>query len=137
MIELRKETKGSQKLMYAPPARKSIIPSGAGQNDDEEEKSGDNIDEQAEELAYYEEIQRMKKDMKKAGVTTTQAVMGQEVKLKKIHTREMSRLFRSKKEIYEMMLINGQYYLPPFEECTIDFLRDIFKGKKLVSRDSE
>ena len=30
------------------------------------------------------------------------------------------------------MLI-GQYYLPPYNECTVDFLRDIFAGRKKVT----
>jgi hypothetical protein len=59
--------------------------------------------------------------------------MGEEHTMKKIHTREMSRIFRSKKEVYQILMIEGQFYLPPIEECTIDFLRDIFSGKKKVS----
>jgi hypothetical protein len=59
--------------------------------------------------------------------------MGEQVGLKRIHTREMSRLFKSKREIYQILLIEGQYYLPPFEDCTVDYLRDIFCGKKKVS----
>jgi hypothetical protein len=27
----------------------------------------------------------------------------------------------------------GQYYLPPYKECTVEFLRDLFAGRKMVS----
>jgi hypothetical protein len=59
--------------------------------------------------------------------------MGESHEIKRIHTREMSKLFRSKKEIYQILLIEGQFYLLPIEDCTFDFLRDIFSGKKTVS----
>ncbi len=53
--------------------------------------------------------------------------------MRKVHTREMSRLFRSKREIYQILVVEGQFYLPPYEECTIDFLRQLFEGTKKVS----
>ena len=59
--------------------------------------------------------------------------MGESHEIKRIHTREMSKLFRSKKEIYQILLIEGQFYLPPIEDCTIDYLRDIISGRKKVS----
>jgi hypothetical protein len=58
--------------------------------------------------------------------------MGEEVEVKRIHTRDMSQLFKSKKEIYTILMSQGQLYLPPYEDCTIDYLRDIFNGRKKV-----
>jgi hypothetical protein len=31
------------------------------------------------------------------------------------------------------MTVEGQYYLPPLDDCTTDFLKDAFLGKKKVS----
>lgn len=53
--------------------------------------------------------------------------------MKRVHTRDLSRLFKSKRDLYNIMLIEGQHYIPPIEECTVDFLRDLFCGKKKVS----
>jgi hypothetical protein len=71
--------------------------------------------------------------MRRANTTRIEDVLGEEVEVKRIHTRDMSRIFRSKKEIYEILFVEGQYYLPPIEDCPIDFLRDLFCGKKKVS----
>jgi hypothetical protein len=93
-------------------------------------------DQYEQDHLFQREFDELKSDMREAGVQKTQSVMGQSVEMKKIHTREMSRIFRSKKEIYQILLIEGQYYLPPFEDCTIDFLRDMFSGRKRVSNHS-
>ena len=51
-------------------------------------------------------------------------------KASKISTKFLS----SKVSLYAYinMIFKGQYYLPSFEECTVDYLRDIFSGKKKV-----
>jgi len=79
-------------------------------------------------------MKSLKKGMEKTSTFRSQDVMGEALEIKKIHTREMSKLFRSKTEIYRILMIEGQFYLPPLEECTIDYLRDIFSGRKRVSR---
>jgi hypothetical protein len=84
-------------------------------------------------MLFYNEVNDLKKAMQTSGARTSQQVMGEPEKLMKIHTRDLSRIFRSKKEIYQILLIEGQYYLPPIEDCTIDYLRDLFCGKKKVS----
>jgi hypothetical protein len=72
--------------------------------------------------------------MREQNTSRIQDVMGENMgNMRKVHTREMSRLFKSKHEIYRILSIEGQFYLPPFDECTVDFLRDVFSGKKLVS----
>ena len=46
--------------------------------------------------------------MKLKGSSRMQESMGQMVgTMKKVHTREMSRLFRSKKEIYQILVVEG------------------------------
>jgi hypothetical protein len=51
-------------------------------------------------LLFNEELKDLKEVMKDNDAQTIQEVMGEETTVKKIHTREMSRLFKSKKEIY-------------------------------------
>ena len=99
----------------------------------EEDKYEDDRQDSEDDLLFNEEVSQMKASMQEKFTSRTQDVMGESHGIKKIHTREMSRIFRSKKEIYQILLIEGQYYLPPFEECTIDYLRDIFSGRKKVS----
>ena len=40
---------------------------------------------------------------------------------------------RIKKEIYRIILMKGNYYLPPEVQCNSDFIHDIMVGKKKVS----
>ena len=101
--------------------------------ENEDAKSEDDINEQREELQFYAEAKDLKAGMAAMNTKKTQDAMGEPLQIKKIHTREMSKLFRSKKEIYQILLIEGQFYLPPIEDCTIDYLRDIFSGRKKVS----
>ena len=83
---------------------------------------------------YQAEFKELRQDMQEMNTGRSQDVMGEQMTgIRKVHTREMSRLFRSKREIYQTLLIDGQFYLPPIEDCTIDFLRDIMSGKKSVS----
>ncbi len=87
-----------------------------------------------DEHIFQGELKEIRKEMQQMNTVNIHDTMGEQIHgIKKVHTREMSRLFRSKKEIYQIMLIEGQYYLPPIEECTIDFLRSIFSGEKKVS----
>jgi len=37
------------------------------------------------------------------------------------------------KVTHSPLTLIGQYYLPPYNECTVDFLRDIFAGRKKVT----
>jgi hypothetical protein len=53
-----------------------------------------------EDQIFQRELDELKSDMREVGAQNTQSVMGQSFEMKKIHTREMSRIFRSKKEIY-------------------------------------
>ena len=39
---------------------------------------------------------------------------------------------KSKIEIYRILTTEGDVYLPPSSECSIDFIKDIITGKKSV-----
>ena len=83
-----------------------------------------NIPEDKEGLdqhIFQAEMKELRQDMHGMNTGRSQDVMGEQMGgIKKVHTREMSRLFRSKKEIYQILLIEGQFYLPPIEDCTLD-----------------
>jgi hypothetical protein len=40
---------------------------------------------------------------------------------------------KTKGEIYRILTVEGHLYLPPEKETSIDFIREIIKGDKLVS----
>jgi hypothetical protein len=40
---------------------------------------------------------------------------------------------KSKVDIYNILAIEGQLYLPPINDCSMDFIREIMNGKKKVS----
>ena len=44
--------------------------------------------------------------------------------------------FKSKREIYTFLTVDGKAYLPPHDNVTIYFLKDLMSGKKkFVSQD--
>lgn len=59
----------------------------------------------------------------------------QDGKLRKVKvTRsELARYGKSKLDFYNILTKEGQFYLPPYDECTMLFMRDLFMGKKMVS----
>ena len=49
-----------------------------------------------------------------------------------IDVREMSLKCTSKREVYKVLSITGNVYLPPESQINSDFIRDILSGDKLV-----
>mmetsp|Transcript_17920 Transcript_17920/g.12904 ORF Transcript_17920/g.12904 Transcript_17920/m.12904 type:complete len:122 (-) Transcript_17920:368-733(-) len=47
-----------------------------------------------------------------------------------VATRELQPVLRSKRDLYEILSKEGQLYLPPFDDCPIEFLRDLLSGAK-------
>jgi len=41
-------------------------------------------------------------------------------------------VMKSKLDVYNILSKEGQFYLPPINECTMDFIKDILTGKKAV-----
>ena len=46
----------------------------------------------------------------------------------------MKALFRTKEELYNIFLEEGEYYLPPIGKRTIQFLEDVLVGKKVLRK---
>ncbi len=54
-----------------------------------------------DEHIFQGEMKELRKEMQQRNTTNIQDVMGEGIgRMKSVHTREMSRLFRSKKELY-------------------------------------
>lgn len=50
-----------------------------------------------------------------------------------IPIQELAPYMKSKMNVYRIFAEEGQMYLPPFDECTMQFIRDIVNGKKKVT----
>jgi hypothetical protein len=50
----------------------------------------------------------------------------------KVSRSELAGAAKSKLDFYNILAKEGQYYLPPYTECTMLFIRDITMGKKKV-----
>jgi hypothetical protein len=44
---------------------------------------------------------------------------------------------KSKEDLYVILSIEGQYHLPPYDECTMEFMRDALSGKKRLLTNRE
>ncbi len=55
----------------------------------------------------------------------------------KVVPSDLRRFIKSKKDIYEILLFEGQYYLPPYDDCPMDFLRDALSGVKRLLKNAE
>lgn len=52
----------------------------------------------------------------------------------KVSRSELAGSAKSKLDFYNVLAKEGQYYLPPYQECTMLFIRDIAMGKKKVKK---
>lgn len=50
----------------------------------------------------------------------------------KVSKGKLSSAFKSKADIYAALTVKGQLYLPPFNDCSMDFISAIMRGKKKV-----
>ena len=56
-----------------------------------------------------------------------------EERRKQYTVHEFGIVCHSKKEVYDILTINGGYFLPPIEQADSDYIADILSGEKLVS----
>jgi hypothetical protein len=42
---------------------------------------------------------------------------------------------QSKYELYKLLTVEADYYLPPYKECSIEFIAEILNERKQVSID--
>ena len=46
---------------------------------------------------------------------------------------QLNSAMKSKLDMYNILAIEGQLYLPPFQDCTMDFIKQLVTGQKKVS----
>jgi hypothetical protein len=47
-----------------------------------------------------------------------------------VSTREFRAKVANKDDIFRILKYEGQFFLPPFEQCSLAFLRDCLAGRK-------
>ena len=82
--------------------------------------------EEAEDLAHDHEGNPRMRGIRQERTGTT-----------KVLTNDLRRFIRSKEDIYHILAVEGQMYVPPYDECSIEFLRDALAGRKLVIRNRD
>ena len=50
---------------------------------------------------------------------------------------DLRQFVKCKKDIYMILAYEGQYYLPPYDECSMDFVRDALAGKKKLLKNQQ
>lgn len=50
--------------------------------------------------------------------------------LASVSSKEFAAKYRSKREIYNFLATDVEIYLPPYDNVTIYFLKDLMRGKK-------
>jgi len=50
---------------------------------------------------------------------------------------DLRNFVRSKEDLYVILTIEGQLHLPPYDECTMEFMRDALSGKKRLLTNRE
>jgi hypothetical protein len=70
--------------------------------------------------------------MKQIGLNQSQS-SSQQFNGQRVPAQTFAAKFKSKKEIFNFLTIDGKAYLPPYETITIYHMRDIVSGEKKVS----
>ena len=55
----------------------------------------------------------------------------------KINVRQISMKASSKKELYRMLQLEGDVYLPPMPQANHNYVADVISGKAKVTRESD
>ncbi len=68
---------------------------------------------------------------------TLRATTNYHTKVSQVMSSDLRNFVKSKEDLYVILSIEGQLHLPPFDECTMEFLRDALSGRKklITNRD--
>ncbi len=58
-------------------------------------------------------------------------------KVKQVVASDLRNFVKSKEDLYVILAIEGQLHLPPYDECTMEFLRDALSGRKRLLTNRE
>ena len=50
---------------------------------------------------------------------------------------DLRNFVKEKNDLYTILAIEGQYHLPAYDECSMEFLREVLKGKKKLLRNRD
>jgi hypothetical protein len=50
---------------------------------------------------------------------------------------DLRNFVKSKEDLYYILSVEGQFHLPPYDECTMEFLREALSGRKKVLTNRE
>ena len=50
---------------------------------------------------------------------------------------DLRNFVKSKEDLYVILSIEGQFHLPPYDECTMEFMRDALSGRKRLLTNRE
>ena len=50
----------------------------------------------------------------------------------KVNFSDLKSFVRSKYDIYHIITVEGQYHMPPFDDCNMEFMRAVLRGDKKV-----
>ena len=49
-----------------------------------------------------------------------------------MNSSDLRSFVRSKYDIYHIITVEGQYNMPPFDDCNMEFMRAVLRGEKKV-----
>ena len=55
----------------------------------------------------------------------------------RVVANDLRQFVKEKNDLYTILGIEGQFHLPPYDECSMEFLRDVLKGRKKLIRSQD
>ena len=49
-----------------------------------------------------------------------------------VHSHELMPKIRSKEDAYHILLYEAQMHLPPYDQCPMSFIKEVFAGRKYL-----
>ena len=49
---------------------------------------------------------------------------------RRVYANDLKSVIKSKYDLYNILGLEGQFHLPPFDDCTMEFLREALRGAK-------
>ena len=103
------------------------------QNQEDDDQSFDQLGKQFV-FKQPQHQQQQQSEQEKANLRVT---VNQYSKTAQVVASDLRNFVKSKQDLYIILTIEGQLHLPPFDDCTMEFMRDALSGKKklLTNRD--
>jgi hypothetical protein len=76
-------------------------------------------------------------DLKGRQEPTLRANTNYHSKVSQVVASDLRNYVKSKEDLYIILTIEGQLHLPPYDECTMEFMRDALSGRKKLLTNRE